>query len=66
MRKEYNILVRMSERKRSLSRPKHRQEDNTEIDLREMGWKVVDWMRLAEDGDQWQTLVNKVMKLRIL
>jgi len=37
MRKEYNILVRMSERKRSLSRPKHRQEDNTEIDLRERG-----------------------------
>jgi hypothetical protein len=25
----------------------------------------VDWMDVAQDGDQWRTLVNTVMKLRV-
>jgi hypothetical protein len=26
------------------------------MDLRELGWKVVDWMPLAEDRNQWRFL----------
>jgi hypothetical protein len=26
----------------------------------------VDWIRLAQDRDQWQAVVNAVMNLRIL
>jgi hypothetical protein len=33
------------------------------MDLREIGWEVVDWIHLAEDRDQWRALVNTVMDL---
>jgi len=29
--------------------------------LKEIGWKFVDWMHLAQDRDQWWGLVNRVM-----
>jgi hypothetical protein len=35
------------------------------MDLREIGWEVVDWMHLAQDGDQWQAVVNTVMNLQV-
>jgi hypothetical protein len=38
---------------------------NIRVDLREIGWKDVDWIHLAQDRDQWQALVNMVMKLRV-
>jgi hypothetical protein len=31
--------------------------------LRETGWEEVDWIRLDQDRDQWQDLVNTVTKL---
>jgi hypothetical protein len=30
------------------------------IDVREMGWKGVEWMDLAQDRDYWWALVNTV------
>jgi hypothetical protein len=33
--------------------------------LREIGWKGVHWMHLAQDRDQWQALVKTVMKIRV-
>jgi hypothetical protein len=41
-----------------LGRPRLRWEDNITMDLREIGWKFVDWMHLVQDGDQWRGLVN--------
>jgi hypothetical protein len=35
------------------------------MDLREIGWEDVDWMHLAQDRDQWKSLVNAVMNLRV-
>jgi hypothetical protein len=35
------------------------------MDLREIGWDGVNWIDLAQDMDQWKTLVNTVMNLRI-
>jgi hypothetical protein len=40
-------------------------EDNVKIDLREMGWGVVDWINLAEDRDQWRALANAVLNLQV-
>jgi hypothetical protein len=35
--------------------------DNIKTDLREIGWDGVDWSDLAQDKDQWRTLVNMVI-----
>jgi len=40
-------------------------EDNIRMDLREIGWKDVDLIRLTQDKDQWQAVVKTVMNLRI-
>jgi hypothetical protein len=32
------------------------------MDLREIGWEVVDWMHLNQDRNQWRIVVNTVMK----
>jgi hypothetical protein len=39
--------------------------DNIKMDLREIGWDVVDWMDIAQDRDQWRALVNTVLNLRV-
>jgi hypothetical protein len=51
-------LSRKPEGKRPLWRPRHRWENNIRMDVREIGWEAVGWMHLAQDRDQWQTLVN--------
>jgi len=38
-----------SEEKRPLGRPGRRWEDNNRMYLREIGWKGVDWLPLAQD-----------------
>jgi hypothetical protein len=48
----YNILVGKPEEKRPLGRCRHRWEDNIRMDLREIGWEVVDWIHLAQGRDQ--------------
>jgi hypothetical protein len=40
-------------------------EDNIRMDLREIGWKGMDWMRVVQDRDQWWAVVNMVMNLRV-
>jgi hypothetical protein len=41
-----------------LTRPRSRREDNIKMDLGGTGREVVNWIHLAQDGDQWQALVN--------
>jgi hypothetical protein len=38
---------------------------NIRVDLREIGSECLDWIHLAQDRDQWRTLVNMVMNLRV-
>ena len=61
----YRVLVRKPEGKRPLGRPRRRWEDNTKMDLQEVGGGGGDWMELAEDRDRWRALVSAVMKLRV-
>jgi len=61
----YRVLVGKTEGKRSLGKPRHRWEDNINIDLQEVGSGVMDWIELPQDRDRWQTLVNVVMNLRV-
>jgi hypothetical protein len=56
-------VISAAKRKRPLGRRRRRWEDNIRVDVREVGWEGVDWMRLAIDGDQWLALVDTVMNL---
>ncbi|PNF35180.1 Dehydrogenase/reductase SDR family protein 7-like [Cryptotermes secundus] len=53
----YRILVGKPEGKRPQGRPRHRWVDNIRMDLRVIGWDVVDWIDLTRDRDQWRALV---------
>jgi hypothetical protein len=59
----YKIVVGKSKGKMPLGSHGHRWKDNIRIDLGEIGWEDVDCIYLAQDGDQWWTLVNTVMNL---
>jgi hypothetical protein len=59
------LLVGNPERKRPLGRPRRRWIDNIKMDLVEIGFSVVDWIGLAQDGYMWRALVNSVMNLRV-
>jgi hypothetical protein len=65
-RNAYRILEGKPEGKRPLGRTRYRWVDNIKMDLREIRLDGKDLIDLAQDGDQWRALVNKVMNLRIL
>jgi hypothetical protein len=65
-RKLTRFLVEKPEGKRSLRRPRHRWEDGIRMDLRVSGLGGVDWIRLAQDMDRWQTVASAVMNLWVL
>ena len=48
----YRVVVGKPEGKRPLGRPKHRWEDNIEIDLQEVGRSGTDSIELAQDRDR--------------
>jgi hypothetical protein len=39
--------------------------DNVRMDHKEIVWKGVDWIHLAQDKDQWWTRVNILMYLQL-
>jgi hypothetical protein len=63
MRNAYSILVGKPEGRRPLGRLRHRWQDSSRMDHREIGWVGVNWMHLAQYRDQWQALENAVMNL---
>jgi hypothetical protein len=65
-RKVYKVLVAKPEGKRPLGRPRCRWENRIRIDLGEIGWGGVDWIRLAQDRDRWLAVVSAVMSLWVL
>jgi hypothetical protein len=64
-RHAYRILLGKPEGKRPLGRPRRRWVDNIKMDLRDIVWDGVDWIKLAQDRDQWRALVTTVMSLRV-
>jgi hypothetical protein len=64
-RNGYRILVRKTEGKRPLGRPKRSWVDNINTHLGEIGWDGLDWIDLAQDSGKLRALVNTVMNLRV-
>jgi hypothetical protein len=62
----YRVLVGKPEGKKPLGSRKHRWEDNTKMDLQEVGCGGTVWNKRAQDRDRWQALVNTVMNLLVL
>jgi hypothetical protein len=50
-RNMYKILAGKPEEKGLLGRPMYRWEDNTRMDLTEIGWEGVDWIQVPQDRD---------------
>jgi hypothetical protein len=48
----YRVLMGKPEGKRPLGRPRCRWEYGIRMDLREIGWGSVDWIKLAQDRDR--------------
>jgi len=65
MKSAFTVLVERREGTRPLGRSRRGWENNIKMDLKEMGWYGAEWMHLALDRDQWRTLVNTVMNLRV-
>jgi hypothetical protein len=59
------ILVGKPKERRPLGRRRRRWLDNIKMDLREIGWNVLDRIDVAQDRDQWRVLVNTVLNLRV-
>jgi hypothetical protein len=64
-RRVHRVLVGRPEGKRPTGRPRHRWEDNINLDLREIGIDGANWIRLAQERVQWRAFVNTVMNLRV-
>jgi hypothetical protein len=65
MRNASRILVGKPEWKRPLGRSRRKLEDNIRMDLKETGWEYVDRSHLDQVRDQWRSLLNTVMNLRV-
>ena len=51
--------------RRPLGRRRRRWDDNSKLDLQQVGCGGMDWIELAQDGNRWRALVNAVMNLRV-
>jgi len=49
-----------------LGRHRPRWEDNSKMDLQEVGWRGTNWIDLAQDRDMCRALVNVVMNFCVL
>jgi hypothetical protein len=41
----------------------HRWEDNTTLNLKDIGWEGVHWIHLDQERIQWRALVNMALNL---
>jgi hypothetical protein len=65
-RNAYRISVEKPEGKIPLGKPRSRWVDNIEMDFREIGWDGVAWIDMAQNRNQWRTLVSAVLNFRVL
>jgi hypothetical protein len=52
------MLVAKPEGKKPLRNPRHRLEESTEMDFKEIWWEFVAWIHLAQVRDRRRALLN--------
>jgi hypothetical protein len=62
----YRVLVGKREGMRPLEKPRCRWENKIRMYIQEVGCGGMDWIKLLQDRDRRQALVNVVMKLQVL
>jgi hypothetical protein len=55
----------VGENRRKVGKARRKWEANSKTDLKEIRHLDMKFIYVAQDVDQWRTLVNKVMKVRI-
>jgi len=60
-RNAYNVLVEKTWREETTRKSRRRWEDNIKMDPGEM--RILEWIHLVQNRDQWQVLVNTVLSL---
>jgi len=61
----YRVLFGKPEGKRPLGRLRRRLENNTVMDLQELGCGSMDWIDLAQDKNRWRAVVYAVVSLQV-
>jgi len=61
----YNVFVGNPEGQRPLGRTRRIWEDNTKMDLKEVGCGGMYWVYLSQDRDRWQAHAKAVMNFRV-
>ena len=64
-RNSYKILTGTPVGKIPLGRPRRRWEDNTRMDLKEIGIDTRNWVDSAKDVDYWRALVIAALDFRV-
>jgi hypothetical protein len=64
-RNMHTIVVGKPDGKRLPVRPRHQWEDDIKMDLKEIGWKGVDWIYVTQKYGQWWALVYTEMNVWI-
>jgi hypothetical protein len=64
-RSAYRLLVEKPEGKRPQGRPRRKWMANISMNLVEVGWGDVGWIRRTQDRERWRALVNSVLNLRV-
>jgi hypothetical protein len=62
-RNAYMVLLGKPEGKRPLGRLRYKWEDNIGMGHKEVGWRGMDWIDLAQDMNRWWDLASAVMTL---
>jgi hypothetical protein len=53
------------EEKRTAGRTRCRCKDNIKMDLQKLGWRIVEWIAVAQDRESWRALLKGAMNFWI-